>query len=103
MRDTWFSFPDTPVQSVRIVGLNPDLTNLAPFVTAAGFAESKALYNVSMPAFVNSNFVVADFNLVPIRGEFKNGTTIVNTTAIDTSANCVKADTVNSPQTPARV
>ncbi|EJD54729.1 hypothetical protein AURDEDRAFT_110239 [Auricularia subglabra TFB-10046 SS5] len=94
VRDIWFTFPGVPVDSVRVVGLNPDASNLAPFVTAAGFAESKALYNVSMPAFVKSNWLVADFNVLPIRQQFKNGTVIVNTTAIDTSANCVKADSV---------
>lgn len=94
VRDTWFSYPNIPVQSVRIVGLNPDLTNLAPFVTAAGFAESKALYNISTPAFVQSNYVVADFDVLPVRNIWSNGTILVNTTAISTTANCVKADSV---------
>ncbi|KAJ7510053.1 hypothetical protein B0H11DRAFT_2414613 [Mycena galericulata] len=74
------------VPSTNTIGLAPDEAQLNAFSAAAGFAEAAVFFNLSDPPFIYGQFAVAEFQL-PL-GSVLNGTLSVNTTAIQTTANC---------------
>ena len=69
------------------------------FVAAAGYAEAATIYGLSQPQFIFEGWAVAPFS---IPTQIGNGTAVVNTTGILSTAHCLSADNVQvSPNTTA--
>ncbi|KAJ7444923.1 hypothetical protein FB451DRAFT_74483 [Mycena latifolia] len=74
------------VTSTKTIGLAPDIAQLNAFLAAAGFAEAAVFHSLPDPPFIHGGWSVAEFELPT--GPVLNGTLSVNTTAIQTAANC---------------
>ncbi|KAI3611371.1 hypothetical protein WG66_002222 [Moniliophthora roreri] len=74
------------VTSLRSIGLAPDIGELNAFVAAAGFADAAVFNNLEDPPFVKGGWATAEFTFPT--DQFLNGTMVVNTTGIQTKANC---------------
>ncbi|KAJ7724441.1 hypothetical protein DFH07DRAFT_263372 [Mycena maculata] len=74
------------VQSNSTIGLAPDESQLNAFLAAAGFTQAAVFNGLSDPPFISGHFSIARFELPP--NYVLNGTLSVNTTAIQTMANC---------------
>ncbi|KAI0247423.1 hypothetical protein BJV78DRAFT_1133260 [Lactifluus subvellereus] len=74
------------VQSTRAIGLNPNIADLSAFAASAGFAESAVYNRLGDPPFVLGGWATAEF--VFLSDPYLNGTMTVNTTGIQTNANC---------------
>ncbi|KAJ6510493.1 hypothetical protein C8R45DRAFT_390392 [Mycena sanguinolenta] len=76
----------TTAQSIRYLGLAPDVSELTGFAAAAGFAQASVFNNLTDPPFVNDNWAVSQFIFPTNTG--LNGTMWVNTTGIRTNSTC---------------
>ncbi|KAF7361328.1 hypothetical protein MSAN_01165400 [Mycena sanguinolenta] len=76
----------TTAQSIRSLGLAPDVSELTGFAAAAGFAQASVFNNLTDPPFVNNNWAAAQFVFPTNTG--LNGTMMVNTTGIRTNSTC---------------
>ncbi|KAJ7588894.1 hypothetical protein C8J56DRAFT_1049817 [Mycena floridula] len=76
----------TTVTSIKAIGLAPDFDQLNGFVAAAGFADAAVFNGLGDPPFVINNWASAEF-VFPTWSGF-NGSMVVNTTGIKTTANC---------------
>ncbi|KAJ6589239.1 hypothetical protein B0H19DRAFT_923038, partial [Mycena capillaripes] len=74
------------IQSKTAIGLAPDVAELNAFLAAAGFAEAAVFHGLPDPPFIFGGWSVAEFEFPS--GSVLNGTLSVNTTAIQTKANC---------------
>ncbi|KAJ7575407.1 hypothetical protein C8J56DRAFT_871477 [Mycena floridula] len=74
------------VTSIKAIGLAPDFDQLNGFVAAAGFAEAAVFNHLGDPPFVIDNWASAEF-VFPTYDGF-NGSMVVNTTGIKTTAHC---------------
>ncbi|KAG6812086.1 hypothetical protein H0H92_004451 [Tricholoma furcatifolium] len=93
--------PVTSVTSTSTIGLIQDFDQLNAFVAAAGFTQAAAFRNLSDPPFINTGsssggWSVAQFILPSDYG--LNGTLTLNTTAIQTVANCANPTQTNLNQ-----
>jgi len=91
VKNTFWDGPDLNVTNPSTLGLAATFNNMTAFSTAAGFIASEVLYGLQSPNFVNSDWAVAPME-VP-RDVVANGTMIVNTTAVQSRANCKAGDT----------
>ncbi|KAJ7262749.1 hypothetical protein B0H12DRAFT_1217525 [Mycena haematopus] len=73
-------------QSIRSLGLAPDVSQLNAFAAAAGFAQAAVFNNLTDPPFIDANWAVAQFVFPTNTG--LNGTMLVNTTGIRTNSTC---------------
>ncbi|KAJ7736765.1 hypothetical protein DFH07DRAFT_842753 [Mycena maculata] len=73
-------------QSIASLGLIPDVTELNAFAAAAGFVQAAVFNGLSDPPFVKKGWSAAEFVFPTNTG--LNGTMTVNTTGIQTTANC---------------
>ncbi|KAJ6597070.1 hypothetical protein DFH09DRAFT_110719 [Mycena vulgaris] len=74
------------INSNKTIGLAPDVADLNAFLAAAGFAEAAVFHGLPDPPFIHGGWAVAEFQL-PSKSVL-NGTLFVNTTAMQTRANC---------------
>ncbi|KAJ4481095.1 hypothetical protein J3R30DRAFT_3464272 [Lentinula aciculospora] len=77
---------DTNVNSTRSIGLS-DFSDLTAFVSSAGFAEAAVFNKLPDPPFIENSWTIAQFEF-PSK-DYLNGTMAVNTTAIQTTTNCL--------------
>ncbi|KAJ3929634.1 MAG: hypothetical protein NXY57DRAFT_1015895 [Lentinula lateritia] len=77
---------DTTVNSTRAIGL-ADFSDLTAFVSSAGFAEAAVFNSLPDPPFIRNSWTIAQFEF-PSK-DYLNGTMTVNTTAIQTTTNCL--------------
>lgn len=82
-----YSTPST-AQSVRAIGLSPNIRDLTSFASSAGFAEAAVFNNIGDPSFIRGGWAVAEF--VFPTNSYLNGTMGVNTTGIQTNVNCAR-------------
>ncbi|KAJ7485219.1 hypothetical protein B0H11DRAFT_2018547 [Mycena galericulata] len=73
-------------QSIRSLGLAPDVLELNAFAAAAGFAQAAVFNGLTDPPFVEGGWSIAEFVFPTNTG--LNGSMTVNTTGIQTNANC---------------
>ncbi|KAJ7271966.1 hypothetical protein B0H12DRAFT_1228827 [Mycena haematopus] len=74
------------IQSTSTIGLAPDIPDLNAFLAAAGFTQAAVFQGLPDPPFIHAGWSVAEFQL-PSHAML-NGTMSVNTTAVQTIANC---------------
>lgn len=74
------------VQSIRDIGLNPNVNDLAAFAASAGYAESSVYNNLDDPPFVCDGWATAQFEFPT--DNFLDGSMAVNTTGILTQVTC---------------
>ncbi|KAF8063359.1 hypothetical protein FPV67DRAFT_238820 [Lyophyllum atratum] len=74
------------VTSTKAIGLVSDVDQLNAFVAAAGFAEASVFHHLPDPPFVLGGWATAEFTFPTNPG--LNGTMRVNTTGVQTAANC---------------
>ncbi|KAF8495945.1 hypothetical protein F5888DRAFT_1615206 [Russula emetica] len=79
------SSPST-AQSVRGIGLSPNIADLTSFVSSAGFAEAAVYNNIGDPSFILGGWAIAEFEFPT--NSYLNGTMGINTTGIRTNVNC---------------
>ncbi|KAJ7120489.1 hypothetical protein C8R43DRAFT_82654 [Mycena crocata] len=79
------------ITSTKTIGLTFDVAELNAFLAAAGYAEAAVFHGLSDPPFVHGGWAVAEFQFPS--DAVLNGTLSVNTTAIQTMANCEAAQT----------
>ncbi|TFY76825.1 hypothetical protein EWM64_g7186 [Hericium alpestre] len=78
---------DGSANSIRSIGLSPEVSDLNAFASSAGqFAEASVFNGLPDPPFVLENWSTAQF--VFPTGDMLNGSVAVNTTAIQTNVNC---------------
>ncbi|KAJ7119520.1 hypothetical protein C8R44DRAFT_672332 [Mycena epipterygia] len=77
---------NTHAQSIRSLGLIPDVAELNAFAAAAGFVQAAVFNDLPNPPFVLKGWSTAEF-VFPTNGGL-NGTMSVNTTGIRTNSNC---------------
>ncbi|KAJ3743101.1 hypothetical protein DFH05DRAFT_1286624 [Lentinula detonsa] len=77
---------NTNVNSTRAIGLS-DFSDLTAFVSSAGFAEAAVFNRLPDPPFIQNSWTVAQFEFP--NKVYLNGTMTVNTTAIQTTTNCL--------------
>jgi hypothetical protein len=84
------------VQSIRDIGLNPNVNDLTAFGASAGYAEAAVYNNLDDPPYVCGAWSTAQF-VFPTQ-DFLNGSMAVNTTGILTQVSCAipNAFSVNS-------
>ncbi|KAK7020468.1 hypothetical protein R3P38DRAFT_1215233 [Favolaschia claudopus] len=94
--------PKTSGGSTKTIGLVSDVLDLNAFLAAAGYAEAAVFHGLSDPPFIHGAWSIAEFEVISNlnflvnnshRQQFPdtsvlNGTLSVNTTAIQTLANC---------------
>ncbi|KAJ3711837.1 hypothetical protein DFJ43DRAFT_1044297 [Lentinula guzmanii] len=80
---------NTNVNSTRAIGLS-DFSDLTAFVSSAGFAEAAVFNRLPDPPFIQNSWTVAQFEFP--NKLYLNGTMTVNTTAIQTTTNCLGPD-----------
>lgn len=73
-------------QSIRAIGLNPEINDLTAFVASAGFAEASVFNGLGDPSFVLGGWATAEF--VFPTDTYLNGSMSINTTGIQTQTNC---------------
>ncbi|KAJ6617982.1 hypothetical protein B0H10DRAFT_2031581 [Mycena sp. CBHHK59/15] len=76
----------TTALSIRSLGLVPDVGELNAFAAAAGFVQAAVFNDLPDPPFIKSGWSTAEFVFPTDTG--LNGTMVVNTTGIRTTANC---------------
>ncbi|KAJ7034666.1 hypothetical protein C8F04DRAFT_1182944 [Mycena alexandri] len=74
----------TTAQSIRSLGLVPDVLELNAFAAAAGFVQAAVFNSLPDPPFIHLGWSTADFPTYT----GLNGSMTVNTTGIRTNANC---------------
>jgi len=74
------------VQSIRDIGLSPNVNDLSAFAASAGFAESAVYNNFDDPPYVCGSWATARFEFPT--NAFLAGSMSVNTTGILTNATC---------------
>ncbi|TFY64148.1 hypothetical protein EVG20_g6049 [Dentipellis fragilis] len=86
---------DSTADSIRVIGLSPDLGDLNAFASSAGFAEAAGDY-IHEPPFIHAGWATAEF--VFPANNYLNGSVAVNTTAIQTDVHCANpiSTTVNT-------
>ncbi|KAJ3813111.1 hypothetical protein F5876DRAFT_74183 [Lentinula aff. lateritia] len=84
---------DTTVNSTRVIGL-ADFSDLTAFVSSAGFAEAAVFNSLPDPPFIRNSWTIARFEF-PSK-DYLNGTMTVNTTAIQTTTNCLGPEGIPS-------
>ncbi|KAJ7904984.1 hypothetical protein B0H13DRAFT_2024215 [Mycena leptocephala] len=77
---------DTHAQSIRSLGLAPDVKQLNAFAAAAGFVQAAVFNKLPDPPFIMRGWSTAEFVFPTNTG--LNGTMTVNTTGIRTNSNC---------------
>ncbi|KAK7028265.1 tubulin beta chain [Favolaschia claudopus] len=77
---------DITAQSIRHLGLAPDVGELNAFAAAAGFVQAAVFNELQDPPFIHGGWATAQF-IFP-RNTGLNGSVTVNTTGIQTNANC---------------
>ncbi|KAH9031725.1 hypothetical protein EDB84DRAFT_1492177 [Lactarius hengduanensis] len=86
------TFPNVsayPVQSIRAIGLSPDINDLTAFAASAG-----VIFNgLGDPSFVRDGWATAEF-VFPTNTSL-NGSMSINTTSIQTDTNCVIAKQIS--------
>jgi hypothetical protein len=84
------------VQSIRDIGLSPNVNDLTAFSAAAGYAEASVYNNLDDPPYVCGQWATAQFEF-PTEA-FLDGSMAVNTTGILTQVSCAipKQFSVNS-------
>ncbi|KAH9005494.1 hypothetical protein EDB86DRAFT_2878526 [Lactarius hatsudake] len=84
------------VQSIRVIGLSPDINDLTAFAASAGFAEAAVFNDLCDPSFVRDGWATAEF-VFPTDTSL-NGSMSINTTSIQTDTDRVipKQISVNS-------
>ncbi|KAJ7709721.1 hypothetical protein B0H17DRAFT_915537, partial [Mycena rosella] len=87
------------VHSNKTLGLTPDVLELNAFLAAAGYADAAVFHDLTDPPFIHGGWSVAEFQLPT--GPVLNATLFVNTTAIQTKANCEipQTSTLSTPDT----
>ncbi|KAJ7084169.1 hypothetical protein C8R43DRAFT_1082852 [Mycena crocata] len=85
---------DTMAQSIRSLGLTPDVAELNAFAAAAGFVQAAVFNELPDPPFIMRGWTTAEFVFPTDTG--LNGSMTVNTTGIRTSSNC--ANPTATPQ-----
>ncbi|KAF7290645.1 hypothetical protein MIND_01304800 [Mycena indigotica] len=73
-------------QSIRWLGLDPDVDQLNAFAAAAGYVQAAVFNDLGDPPFVTGGWSTAQFVFPTDTG--LNGTMTVNTTGIQTNPNC---------------
>ncbi|KAI9439330.1 hypothetical protein H4582DRAFT_1948548 [Lactarius indigo] len=73
-------------QSIRAIGLSPDINDLTAFAASAGFAEAAVFNGLGDPSFVQGGWATAEF--VFPTDTYLNGSMSINTTGIQTATNC---------------
>ncbi|KAH8984541.1 hypothetical protein EDB86DRAFT_2810702 [Lactarius hatsudake] len=73
-------------QSIRAIGLSPDINDLTSFAASAGFAEAAVFNGLGDPSFVRGGWATAEF--VFPTDTYLNGSMSINTTGIATDTNC---------------
>jgi hypothetical protein len=95
VRDTpWDPQDNFVVNNLAAIGLNqnPDFTDLAGFLTAAAYASSAILYNLTDPPFTHQAWTLGKFDMPSYLG--RNGSFSVNTSAILSDPGCVAAQPI---------
>ncbi|KAJ7063502.1 hypothetical protein C8F01DRAFT_1279168 [Mycena amicta] len=84
------------VRTTKTVGLVPDVDSLNAFLAAAGFAEAAVFHHLPDPPFIHRGWSIAEFEVPSAQ---LNSTLTLNTSAIQTSTNCVAGQTsaITSP------
>ncbi|KAH9020401.1 hypothetical protein EDB85DRAFT_2004998 [Lactarius pseudohatsudake] len=83
------TFPNVSVQSIRAIGLSPDINDLTAFAASAG-----VIFNgLGDPSFVRDGWATAEF-VFPTNTSL-NGSMSINTTSIQTNTNCVIAKQIS--------
>ncbi|KAJ6602443.1 hypothetical protein DFH09DRAFT_1124863 [Mycena vulgaris] len=77
---------DTTAQSIRSLGLAPDVAELNAFAAAAGFVQAAVFNDLSDPPFIHQGWSTAEFIFPNNIG--LNGSMTVNTTGIRTNSTC---------------
>ncbi|KAJ7636408.1 hypothetical protein FB45DRAFT_446640 [Roridomyces roridus] len=72
-------------QSLQTLALSPDVLNLNAFAASAGYAQAAVANTLGDPPFVNKGWATAQFVFAD---SYLNGSMMVNTTGIRTTANC---------------
>jgi hypothetical protein len=73
-------------QSIRTIGLSPEVTDLTSFAASAGYAEAAVFNNIADPSFIHNCWAIAEF--VFPTNLYLNGTMGINTTGIKILPNC---------------
>ncbi|KAJ7201905.1 hypothetical protein GGX14DRAFT_464200, partial [Mycena pura] len=73
-------------QSIRSLGLDPDVSQLNAFAAAAGFVQAAVFDDLGDPPFIKGGWSTAQFVFPTDTG--LNGSMTVNTTGIRSNANC---------------
>ncbi|KAH9052759.1 hypothetical protein EDB87DRAFT_1655642 [Lactarius vividus] len=73
-------------QSIRAIGLSPDINDLTAFAASAGFAEAAVFNGLGDPSFVRGGWATAEF--VFPTDTYLNGSMSINTTGIQTNVRC---------------
>ncbi|KAI9459252.1 hypothetical protein BJY52DRAFT_1267275 [Lactarius psammicola] len=73
-------------QSIRAIGLSPDINDLTSFASSAGFAEASVFNGLGDPSFIKGGWATAEF-IFPT-DTYLNGSMSINTTGIQTNTNC---------------
>ncbi|KAI9453926.1 hypothetical protein F5148DRAFT_451920 [Russula earlei] len=79
------SSPST-AQSLRAIGLSPNINDLSSFAASAGFANAAVFDGIGDPSFVRGGWATAEF-VFPTNA-YLNGTVSINTTGIRTDVHC---------------
>jgi hypothetical protein len=80
-----YSTPAT-AQSIRAIGLSPQIADLSAFASSAGFAEAAVFNEIGDPSFIQGGWAIAEFEFPT--NSYLNGTMGINTTGIQTNVNC---------------
>ncbi|KAI0274072.1 hypothetical protein BGY98DRAFT_921139 [Russula aff. rugulosa BPL654] len=82
-------------QSIRAIGLSPEINDLTAFVSSAGVSKFVLVFNnIGDPSFIHGGWAIADCHscltvLIAVpTNSYLNGTMGVNTTGIQTNVNC---------------
>ncbi|KAI0300667.1 hypothetical protein B0F90DRAFT_1629338 [Multifurca ochricompacta] len=100
-RSTAAEHPASTAQSIKDIGLSPDIGDLTAFAASAGFAcllmNSIVFNGLGDPSFVLNGWAIAEFKFPT--DSYLNGTMAINTTGIRTDTNCAIPNqvSVNSP------
>ncbi|KAH9974846.1 hypothetical protein BJV77DRAFT_637007 [Russula vinacea] len=74
------------IQSIRAIGLSPDVDDLTSFSASAVFVEAAVSNNIGDSSFVHNGWSIAEFEFPT--NVYLNGTIGINTTGIKITTNC---------------
>lgn len=85
------------IDTVTVLGLRPDFSDLNAFAAAAGYAQAAVLHGLDDPPFVWQGFSMPAFNVSTVKDQIsKNGTILYKSLGAQTDPRCAAA-TVSTP------